>query len=608
LISVPSVVAVHANGHISVGHAATACLERGADPAAVVGVELKRIIGRLIDDPYLEEGTARWTNEVVGDGFDCASVAVPAHDDGRERRALSPIGAAVAVLCAGRTAVLREVGVWPRRVVAAVPAHFTAEQRAATSAAFRAAGMDVLRYLTEPEAAAWSVLHECDPQEGDVDMIFDMGGGTFDVAVVRWTRDCDTGLIPCTLGVGGDSTLGGMNIDEALLRWASGQGGNVGSDHVTLTFADKGAYEAALWAARGVKEAVCTTQGSAALSVEGWAPVVLSPADVARACAGVVASAKACTAQTLMDNEVAPASLCRVVHVGGASACPSLREAVHAAFPGARHVNPADPGTAVARGAHAVGDHMRMREAHVGAAAYPAGLGGTCLDAVSIESSNGTLHPLVPMHAMCGVSYKAGEFTTQSLQDAVSVRLVLSAATLAFDPAVEIIGTVVLNFPMALPNRLHSICITARVEQDGSVGVSVYDRATKVSAQRTFHNAVRVAMPGDIRPVRPPPRPVNRATLDLLVLDTWCNTLENYVSRVNRALMEPAIVAAFGGPSTLNPRRFELVGALASADLFCRFARGSRHKYSSSDVADALGRVADFAYKAAAALHMPAFA
>eukprot|EP00884_Botryococcus_braunii_P000492 jgi/Botrbrau1/10443/Bobra.0133s0050.1 len=97
--------------------------------------------------------------------------------------------------------------------VITVPAHFNAAQREATLAAARRAGLDHVDLLQEPVAAALAYGIQGSPQETLV-LVFDLGGGTFDVAIV----DAFEGMLE-VIGAGGDSSLGGVDFDRAIVDW-----------------------------------------------------------------------------------------------------------------------------------------------------------------------------------------------------------------------------------------------------------------------------------------------------------------------------------------------------------------------------------------------------
>src|SRR6478609_2339186 len=127
--------------------------------------------------------------------------------------------------------------------VITVPAYFDEAQRQATKDAAKLAGLNVLRLLNEPTAAA--IAYGLDNGSEGIYAVYDLGGGTFDISILRLSK----GVFE-VIATGGDSALGGDDIDAALAAWALTQGG--GS---TETAGDR---RAAIVAARAAKEALST--------------------------------------------------------------------------------------------------------------------------------------------------------------------------------------------------------------------------------------------------------------------------------------------------------------------------------------------------------------
>lgn len=101
-----------------------------------------------------------------------------------------------------------------RDVVITVPAYFTEEQRQATRLAGEKAGLNVLRLIPEPTAAA--IAYGLDKSKDQTIMVYDLGGGTFDVSILAVKDNSFTAV-----AVGGDGNLGGNDFDEAIVQWAS---------------------------------------------------------------------------------------------------------------------------------------------------------------------------------------------------------------------------------------------------------------------------------------------------------------------------------------------------------------------------------------------------
>lgn len=147
----------------------------------------------------------------------------------RTRRGdLSPVEVSADILKALARRAEESLGGPLDGVVITVPAYFDDAQRQATKDAARLAGLNLLRLLNEPTAAA--VAYGLDRQADGVHAVYDLGGGTFDISILRLHR----GVFE-VLATGGDSALGGDDLDRELARWIMTQAGVDGdADHVTL--------------------------------------------------------------------------------------------------------------------------------------------------------------------------------------------------------------------------------------------------------------------------------------------------------------------------------------------------------------------------------------
>src|SRR5580693_1551366 len=195
----PSVVSFHPNGEIMVGHTAKA---RRAIDAKNTIASVKRLLGRTWNSPELEKARKRFAFEMKeGPGQGPLVVA-----RGKEYT-LPEIGAFV--LKRARELAEAALGERVERAVITVPAHFNELQRAATKVAGRVAGLEVLRILNEPTAAA--LAYGLGKGTKERIAIYDFGGGTFDSTLLDLN-----GNVFEVLATAGDPFLGGDDIDDAI--------------------------------------------------------------------------------------------------------------------------------------------------------------------------------------------------------------------------------------------------------------------------------------------------------------------------------------------------------------------------------------------------------
>lgn len=230
--------------------------------------------------------------------------------------------------------------------VITVPAYFDDAQRQATKDAARLAGINVLRLLNEPTAAA--VAYGLDQQAEGVIVVYDLGGGTFDVSILRLTR----GVFE-VLATGGDSALGGDDFDHAIANWIVQQAG-VSSD------LEPGEQRRLMRLACDVKEALSSAE-STPVQYKAW-QAELGRADFEQLITPLVArSLKACR-RALRDSDVELEEIAAVVMVGGSTRVPYVREQVAHMF--AREpLADIDPDKVVALGAALQADVLAGNQA-----------------------------------------------------------------------------------------------------------------------------------------------------------------------------------------------------------------------------------------------------
>lgn len=199
---IPTVVGISPRGEISVGAVARDQLE--ANPEYTF-TGLKRLLGRRADDPQIQEWAKMIAYEIVPGPQGEAFVRGP-------DKIYSPVDLLAHVFAKLReiaqTATSEEI----TRCVVGVPAHFDLEQKEAVRQAARLGGLDPVRLLPEPTAAA--VAYGVDRASNRTLAIYDMGGGTFDVTILKIA-----GQKFRTLATAGDAFLGGEDFDQRLGEW-----------------------------------------------------------------------------------------------------------------------------------------------------------------------------------------------------------------------------------------------------------------------------------------------------------------------------------------------------------------------------------------------------
>jgi molecular chaperone HscA len=221
--------------------------------------------------------------------------------------------------------------------VITVPAYFDDAQRQATKDAAQLAGINVLRLINEPTAAA--IAYGLDNASEGVYAVFDLGGGTFDISILRLTR----GVFE-VIATGGDSALGGDDYDRALADWILQQAGMEAA-----TAADKARLKTA---ARAAKEALSNVD-LIAVEVEltrGKVRLDVRKSDFDTVTSQLTARTLAAVRKALRDAKLTREEVKGVVMVGGSTRMPQVQKAV-ADFFGRAPLNNLNPDEVVALGA-----------------------------------------------------------------------------------------------------------------------------------------------------------------------------------------------------------------------------------------------------------------
>ncbi|WP_018174411.1 MULTISPECIES: Fe-S protein assembly chaperone HscA [unclassified Thioalkalivibrio] len=322
----PSVVH-YAPDAVSVGHAAA---EHAADDPHNTIASVKRLIGRGAADVATLSGELPFRLK-TGDS------SVPRIETAAGDKTAVEVSADI--LNTLRERAEATLGDELEGVVITVPAYFDDPQRQATRDAAQLAGLNVLRLISEPTAAA--VAYGLDQGEESTIAVYDLGGGTFDISILQLRR----GVFE-VLATGGDSALGGDDIDRAIADWLLNQAGMTGET-------DPQRLRRVLLAAREAKEALTDAESTRVEVVRADGSTYTAELDrvtlVDLARPLLDRTMVACR-QVLEDADLALDAIDEVVLVGGSTRMPAVREAVEQFFGRAPHAG-IDPDRVVAIGA-----------------------------------------------------------------------------------------------------------------------------------------------------------------------------------------------------------------------------------------------------------------
>jgi len=459
----PSVVAFNKNGERLVGQ--TAKRQATINPENTV-FSVKRFIGRRYSDPETHDEQSRVPYPIEKGPQDDILIKIA-----NAGKSYTPQEISAMVLGKLKQDAEDFLGQPVTKAVITVPAYFNDSQRQATKDAGRIAGLEVLRIINEPTAAA--LAYGLDKKGDETILVFDLGGGTFDVSILEISE----GLVEVK-STNGDTHLGGDDWDKAIIDWIAeeflaDQGIDLSQDRQALQRVREAAEKAKIELSSTMQSEINLPFITADASGPKHLQMTLSRAKFEQLTADLVARLKVPFEKALEDAGTKAADLDAVVLVGGATRMPMVQELVRQ-LSGREANKSVNPDEVVA----------------VGAALQAGVLAGDVNDvllldvtplSLGLETLGGVMTTLIPRNTTIPTRKSEIFSTAEDSQTAVDIHVLQGERPMAADNAT--LGVFRLEGIPAAPRGVPQIEVAFDIDANGILNVSATDKATGKSQQ-----------------------------------------------------------------------------------------------------------------------------
>jgi molecular chaperone DnaK len=422
---------------------------------------IKRFMGRKFDDPIVQEAIKRVSYKVTRAPNGDVRVVM----GGKE---YSPPEISAMILQKLRADAEAKIGDQVTQAVITVPAYFNDTQRQATKDAGQIAGLEVLRIVNEPTAAA--LAYGLDRAgEDEVIAVYDLGGGTFDISILR----VGEGVIE-VLATNGDTFLGGDDFDLAVMDWIQAEarketGIDLSSDRVALQRIREAAEKAKI----ELSSAQTTEINLPFITAGAAGPVhlqlTLTRSKLEQLTQPLIERTRGPVERALADAKISSSDVDEVVLVGGQTRMPAVQELVKKLFNGKEPHKGVNPDEVVA----------------VGAAIQAGVLRGDVKDvllldvtplSLGVETKGGVMTPLITRNTTIPTRKSETFSTAEDNQNQVEVHVLQGERPMAAEN--KSLGRFALDGIAPAPRGTPQIDVAFDIDANGILNVSATDKAT----------------------------------------------------------------------------------------------------------------------------------